>query len=123
MTVRYAESTVSICGMSSLDGLGQRHSLGRKRLMDDSNSDLTLALLAKALRHPTRVRLVRLLAKESRSFGDIVRELSMTQSLVSEHLRVLREAGLVEANRDGPRMHYSLVRDTLQRLQQLARQL
>jgi ArsR family transcriptional regulator, arsenate/arsenite/antimonite-responsive transcriptional repressor len=59
--------------------------------------DDTLATLAKALGHPARVRILRLLAeREACITRDVVEELPLAQSTVSEHLRILREAGLVQ---------------------------
>ena len=69
--------------------------------------ELDLALLARALGHPARVRIVRLLlGRESCFCGQIVDELPLAQATVSEHLRVLKEAGLVTGETDGPRTCY-----------------
>ena len=73
--------------------------------------DATLAGLAKALGHPARVRILRLLlARESCITRDVVDELPLAQSTVSEHLRILKEAGLVQASSDGPRSAYCISR-------------
>lgn len=69
--------------------------------------DEVLARLAKALGHPARVRILRLLAARDVCItGDVVAELPLAQSTVSEHLRVLREAGLVQATPDGVKVAY-----------------
>lgn len=69
--------------------------------------DATLALLAKALGHPVRVRILRLLiARQTCVTGDLVAELPLAQSTVSEHLRILRAAGLVQGEIEGPRRSY-----------------
>lgn len=69
--------------------------------------DETLAAMAKALGHPTRVQILRLLAaRDACVTGDLVDELPLAQSTVSEHLRILREAGLVQGEIDGPRTRY-----------------
>lgn len=71
--------------------------------------DDTLAALAKALAHPARVRILRFLAEQQACItGDIVSELDLAQSTVSEHLRVLRTAGLVQGEIEGPRTRYCL---------------
>jgi ArsR family transcriptional regulator, arsenate/arsenite/antimonite-responsive transcriptional repressor len=71
--------------------------------------DATLAQLAKALGHPARIRILRLLAaRETCITGDVVAELPLAQSTVSEHLRILREAGLVQSTPDGTRSTYCL---------------
>jgi ArsR family transcriptional regulator, arsenate/arsenite/antimonite-responsive transcriptional repressor len=80
--------------------------------------DATLAKLAKALGHPARIRILRLLAaRETCITGDVVAELPLAQSTVSEHLRILREAGLVQSTPDGTRSTYCLSRTGLAALQ------
>jgi ArsR family transcriptional regulator len=87
---------------------------------DSPEADAELAVFAKALAHPVRVRILRLLArKEARMCSHIVDELPLAQSTVSEHLRILRAAGLVRANESGPRVGYCIVPDQLRRLKQL----
>lgn len=70
-------------------------------------SDEALAAMAKALGHPARLRIVRLLAEHpSCVTGDLVAELPLAQSTVSEHLRILRQAGLVQGEIEGPKTFY-----------------
>ena len=83
-------------------------------------ADAALAAFGKALAHPTRVRILRLLAKkEARMCSHIVDELPLAQSTVSEHLRILRAAGLVRANESGACVGYCIVPHELRRLKQL----
>jgi ArsR family transcriptional regulator, arsenate/arsenite/antimonite-responsive transcriptional repressor len=83
-------------------------------------ADEELAAFAKAIAHPTRVRILRMLAKkEARMCSHIVDELPLAQSTVSEHLRILRSAGLVLANENGPRVSYCIVPSALKRLKTL----
>jgi ArsR family transcriptional regulator len=87
-------------------------------------SDEALAALAKALSHPSRVRVLRLLARHEAAgrpcIGcDIVADLDLAQSTVSEHLRILKAAGLVKGEVDGPRICYRLGRDALARFKSL----
>lgn len=64
-------------------------------------ADDDLSLLARALGHPSRVRILRSLRLgDGSSVGKLVEELGLAQSTVSEHLRVLREAGLVTAGQE-----------------------
>ncbi len=71
--------------------------------------DDMLATMAKALGHPVRVKLLRLLAARDTCInGDLVSELPLAQSTVSEHLRILRGAGLVQGETDGPRTRYCI---------------
>jgi ArsR family transcriptional regulator len=83
-------------------------------------ADEELAAFAKAIAHPTRVRILRMLArKEARMCSHIVDELPLAQSTVSEHLRILRGAGLVQANEQGPRVGYCIVPSALKRMKAL----
>jgi ArsR family transcriptional regulator len=76
--------------------------------------DETLAALAKAVGHPARLAILRLLAnRETCVTGDVVAELPLAQSTVSEHLRILREAGLIQGEIDGPRTRYCINADGL----------
>jgi DNA-binding transcriptional ArsR family regulator len=62
---------------------------------------------------PNRRAILGLLASSDRCVGEIERELGMTQPTVSKHLRVLREAGLVEAEVDAQRRLYRLKPESL----------
>ncbi len=76
--------------------------------------DDTLAALAKAVGHPARLKILRLLAhRDTCMTGDVVAELPLAQSTVSEHLRVLREAGLVQGEIEGPRTRYCICAEGL----------
>ncbi len=75
----------------------------------DAPDDDTLAVLAKALAHPARIAILRLLARHATCVtGDVVAQLPLAQSTVSEHLRILRAAGLVQSEIDGPRTRYCI---------------
>jgi ArsR family transcriptional regulator len=79
-----------------------------------------LSMLAKALGHPARVRILRLLAERSGCVcGDIVDQVGLAQSTVSQHLSVLKEAGLIRGEVDGPRVCYCLAPDVLRRFKML----
>ena len=76
--------------------------------------------MAKALGHPARVQILRLLTrKNSCVCGDIVEELPLAQSTVSQHLKVLKEAGLIRGEVDGPRVCYCLEPRAMRRLRAL----
>lgn len=88
--------------------------------LDDPQADADLATFAKAVGHPIRARILRMLArKEARMCSHIVDELPLAQSTVSEHLRILRRAGLVQANESGPRVGYCIVPAALKRFKAL----
>jgi ArsR family transcriptional regulator len=88
--------------------------------LDTPNADAELASFAKAIGHPVRVRILRMLArKEARMCSHIVDELPLAQSTVSEHLRILKASGLITANESGPRVGYCIVPSALRRLKAL----
>jgi DNA-binding transcriptional ArsR family regulator len=62
----------------------------------------------KALGEETRLRILRLLFKEPLSVNEIADRLQVSQYNVSKHLRVMREAGLLETERDGKQRLYSV---------------
>jgi len=75
--------------------------------MTFDSDDVLLARRLKALAHPARLTIVRALLEADRcSCGDIVRSLPLAQSTVSQHLKVLREAGLIRGEIEGPRSCY-----------------
>ena len=79
-------------------------------LVEESRLADELALLAKALGHPTRVQILRvLLARESCLCGEIVDRLPLAQATVSQHLKVLKDTGLIQGEIDGPRTCYCAV--------------
>lgn len=88
--------------------------------LDDAVANEELAMFAKALGHPTRVRILRMLAKkEARMCSLIVDELPLAQSSVSEHLRILKAAGLIQGREDGPRVAYCIQPAMLRRMKAL----
>jgi ArsR family transcriptional regulator len=90
------------------------------RPVEGDAADEELASLAKALGHPARVQIMRLLARRNACIcGDIVDELPLAQSTVSQHLKVLKEAGLVKGEIDGPRVCYCIEPRALRRLRSL----
>jgi len=79
-----------------------------------------MAVLTKAVGHPARVAILRLLVRrEACVCGDIVDELPLAQSTVSQHLKVLKDAGLIRGDIDGPRVCYCVEPRALRRLKAL----
>lgn len=69
----------------------------------------SLAATAKALAHPARLRVLEALGQRGECLcGEVVEVVGLAQSTVSQHLKVLREAGLVSGTVDGPRTCYCL---------------
>ena len=94
--------------------------LDDRRPLTGRAADEELAALAKAVGHPARVRILRLLVKQKGCVcGDIVDEVGLAQSTVSQHLKVMKSAGLIQGDVDGPRVCYCIHEPTLQRLKAL----
>ena len=68
-----------------------------------------VAALARALGHPARIRIVQtLIAKQACIGCDLVDEIGLAQSTISEHLRILKAAGIITGEIERPRVCYSL---------------
>jgi len=75
----------------------------------NSVSNDQLAAIAKAIAHPARIQIIRLLlSKPSCIGGEITSEVGLAQSTVSEHLRILKTAEIVTGEIEHPRVCYSL---------------
>ena len=72
----------------------------------------TLARFAKALGHPARIAIMKFLAQqETCYFGDIHEELPIAQATVSQHLKELKDAGLIQGEIETPKVKYCIVRE------------
>lgn len=68
-----------------------------------------LAAMAKAMSHPARIAILKVLAQKNECFcGEIVDVLPLAQSTVSQHLKELKNAGLIDGSVDGPRSCYCI---------------
>ena len=80
-----------------------------KRNSDFSKKELLLADFAKALSHPARIKILQILAKKDSCIcGEIVEVLPLSQSTVSQHLKALKEAGLIKGTIEGVRSCYCI---------------
>ena len=85
----------------------KRHLTHQTWNIDQTDDELTA--LAKALGHSARIGIVRLLIEKQSCIGcDIVQEIQLAQSTVSEHLRILKAAGTITGEIERPRVCYSL---------------
>lgn len=83
--------------------------MGRSKKQAFTDQQNRLADLARALGHPARIAILEHLAKSDACMcGDIVEELPLSQSTVSQHLRELKEAGLIKGNIEGTRVCYCI---------------
>ena len=81
--------------------------MGATKSYEFSVKENKLAKYAKALAHPASVAILKLLAtKATCQCGDIVEELPLSQSTVSQHLKELKEAGLIKGEIDGAKVCY-----------------
>lgn len=82
---------------------------------------IELVMLLKALSDPTRLKLVEMLGTHGHILcvNALAAKLGITQSAVSQHLRILRQAGLVAGERTGHHVHYKLDRRQLEKMKKL----
>ncbi len=82
------------------------------------------AKLAWAIAHPARVQIVRfLIGREACMCGEIVDQLPLAQSTVSQHLKILKESGLIQGEVDGPKVCYCINPKRLEQLKALVAKL
>jgi ArsR family transcriptional regulator, arsenate/arsenite/antimonite-responsive transcriptional repressor len=75
------------------------------------NEEMLIARYSKALSHPARVAILKLLASQDTCFcGDIVKELPIAQATVSQHLKELKESGLINGDIEPPKVKYCIDR-------------
>jgi ArsR family transcriptional regulator len=80
--------------------------------VDYSSGEETLAVLAKALSHPVRIRILQLLQQEACCFtGELTTLIPMAQSTISQHLKALLEAGLIQGEINPPKVRYCINRE------------
>ena len=88
--------------------------------MNFPDTDERLSLQLRALGHPARLAIVRALAEREKCVcGEIVKHLPLAQSTVSQHLKVLKDAGLITGTLEGPRSCYCLDRENFAELGRL----
>lgn len=89
------------------------------KLKADPTAD-EFSQLAWAIAHPARVQIVRLLiGREACVCGEIVDRLPLAQSTVSQHLKILKQSGLIQGEVDGPKVCYCINPKQLERLKAL----
>ena len=83
--------------------------MGLTKTEEFTVKDNKIAKYAKALAHPARVAILQLLIKKQNCIcGDIVDELPLSQSTVSQHLKELKEAGLIKGDIEGAKVCYCI---------------
>jgi len=83
--------------------------MGATKSLEFSIKENRLAKYAKALGHPARIAILKLLAgRQACICGDIVDELPLSQSTVSQHLKELKDAGLIKGEIEGAKVCYCI---------------
>jgi DNA-binding transcriptional ArsR family regulator len=83
--------------------------MGAAKSTEFSIKDNSIAKYAKALSHPARIAILKLLIKRQACIcGDIVEELPLSQSTISQHLKELKAAGLIKGEIEGARVCYCI---------------
>src|SRR6476659_4051988 len=86
--------------------------MGATKAEEFSVKDNRIARYAKAFSHPARIAILKvLIQKQACICGDIVEELPLSQSTVSQHLKELKEAGLIKGDIDGDKVCYCIDQD------------
>ena len=79
-----------------------------------------LARYAKAMSHPIRVYILEFLSKQSCCYsGDLAEILPIARSTLSQHLKELKEAGLIQGNIEAPKIRYCINKENYQRARQM----
>jgi DNA-binding transcriptional ArsR family regulator len=87
------------------------------KTLDQTVNEAQAVQMLRALGNPIRYRIVQLLAQRNTCVtGELVDELPLVQSTVSSHLKVLKDAGLIEGTVEGPNTCYCLRRDAFAQL-------
>ncbi len=83
--------------------------MAQNKKADFSLNDQEMANFAKALSHPARIAIIKILAEQNSCIcGEIVEVLPLAQSTVSQHLKELQESGLVKGTVDGKKSCYCI---------------
>lgn len=83
--------------------------MGSSNLASFDPEDVRIANIAKALGHPARIAILKILLKQQQCIcGDLVDELPLSQSTVSQHLKELKEVGIIKGDIEGVRVCYCI---------------
>jgi len=88
--------------------------------IDYKEDEINLARYAKALGHPARIAILNFLASANACFcGEIVEELPIAQATVSQHLKELKDAGLIQGSIQPPKVSYCIDTENWKKAKQL----
>lgn len=88
--------------------------MAKSKILEFSTSEVEIAEIAKALSHPARIRILKILAQENVCMcGEIVDLLPLAQATVSQHLKELKKIGLIKGEIEGPKTCYCIDTETV----------
>lgn len=91
-----------------------------KRNNHISEADSNTARFAKAMAHPVRIYILKMLSQQSCCYsGDLAEELPIARSTLSQHLKALKDAGLIQGEIDPPKIKYCLNREKWEEAERL----
>jgi ArsR family transcriptional regulator, arsenate/arsenite/antimonite-responsive transcriptional repressor len=91
--------------------------MAKAKLNDFSTDELILADAAKAMAHPARIKILKILSEYNACFcGEIVDLLPLSQATVSQHLKELKRVGLINGEIEGPKTCYCINEEFLEKL-------
>ena len=92
--------------------------------VDYSVDEQQLAVFAKALAHPVRIRIIKLLNSQACCYtGDLTESIPLAQSTISQHLKALKDAGLIQGEIMPPKVKYCLNKENWPKVQRLFKDL
>ena len=92
--------------------------MAEKKLENFTIEEQELAVFAKALSHPARIAILKVLAEKNECIcGEIVEILPLAQSTVSQHLKELKDAGLIKGEVSGPKSCYCINWESIKKIQ------
>ncbi len=90
--------------------------MAKAKIEEFSPEEITLAEIAKAIAHPARIKILKILNSCNTCItGDVVNQLPLSQSTVSQHLAELKKVNLILGETEGPKTCYCLNPDTIQK--------
>jgi len=84
----------------------------------EEHAILELSTIFKSLSDKTRFQIVMRLLKRSYCVGGLARTLNVSEAAISQHIKILKEANLIEGEKSGYFMHYKVKRDVLENVAQ-----
>jgi len=88
--------------------------------VDYAQDDVQLAAFTKAMGHPVRIQILRLLSSQACCYtGDLTDQIPLAQSTISQHLKALKDAGLIQGEIIPPKVKYCLNKENWAKAQQL----